>query len=613
MRRRPNSKFVTMAGAVLLAAGWALPARAQDADDLQRGVARISLMDGDVSVRRGDSGDWVAGIINAPLMSDDYISTGPNSRAEVEFDGANLLRMGGNAQLRLTVLEDGRYQMELAHGTITYRVLRASNANAEVDTPSVSIKPSKQGTYRISVNDASETQVTTRLGEVEVFTPRGDEWVNAGQSLMARGSAADAEYQIEQAGPTDDWDRWNASRDQAMLQAVSPQYVGPGITGTEDMDAAGQWSYDPSYGNVWMPTVGPGWAPYQCGRWVWEDWYGWTWVGCEPWGWAPYHYGRWYMRAGLGWAWYPGVFGVRHYWSPALVGFFGFGGGVGFGVGFGFGNIGWVALAPFEVFHPWWGAGFYGGAGAFGVRNVMVASAFRNARVAGGITAVSAGDFRAGRFTGAMHYSGAQIGAAGVVSGRMPITPTSANLRFSGRAATNVPRNVGANTHFFTHQQPAGAQRMSFAQQQRGFGSAAAAARAAGTPVGGGGGMSRGTAAGAASGGAAGGWRRFGDAPAQGAGGNRGSVESRPSMQNSRPSGPGYGGSGYGAGGQRPASPSGPQSVRIAPPVARERSGSPNYSAPRQQSAPSYSAPRNSGGGSRPSGSRGGGGGHGRR
>ena len=417
MRRRPNSKFVTMAGAVLLAAGWALPARAQDADDLQRGVARISLMDGDVSVRRGDSGDWVAGIINAPLMSDDYISTGPNSRAEVEFDGANLLRMGGNAQLRLTVLEDGRYQMELAHGTITYRVLRASNANAEVDTPSVSIKPSKQGTYRISVNDASETQVTTRLGEVEVFTPRGDEWVNAGQSLMARGSAADAEYQIEQAGPTDDWDRWNASRDQAMLQAVSPQYVGPGITGTEDMDAAGQWSYDPSYGNVWMPTVGPGWAPYQCGRWVWEDWYGWTWVGCEPWGWAPYHYGRWYMRAGLGWAWYPGVFGVRHYWSPALVGFFGFGGGVGFGVGFGFGNIGWVALAPFEVFHPWWGAGFYGGAGAFGVRNVMVASAFRNARVAGGITAVSAGDFRAGRFTGAMHYSGAQIGAAGVVSG----------------------------------------------------------------------------------------------------------------------------------------------------------------------------------------------------
>ena len=49
-------------------------------------------------------------------------------------------------------------------------------------------------------------------------------------------------------------------------------------------------------------------------------------------------------------------FEVGHYWwRPAMVGFFGFGGGVGFGVGFGFGNVGWVPLAPYEAFHPWYG------------------------------------------------------------------------------------------------------------------------------------------------------------------------------------------------------------------------------------------------------------------
>src|SRR5579863_10486040 len=181
MKRMSQFRFFASMGMLLLAAGLA---RAQDPDDMQRGGARISLMNGDVAVRRGDSGEWVAGVINAPLLSDDRISTGPNSRAEVEFDSANILRIGGNAEVRLTQSEATRYQMEIAHGTVTFRVLRPSNANVEVDTPSVSVRPSKQGIYRIVVNDAGETQVIARAGEVEVFTPRGSQWVSAGQMMM---------------------------------------------------------------------------------------------------------------------------------------------------------------------------------------------------------------------------------------------------------------------------------------------------------------------------------------------------------------------------------------------------------------------------------------------
>ncbi len=327
---------------------------------MQHGVARISLMDGQVSVRRGDAGEWVAGVINAPLLADDSISTAPNSRAEVQFDAANILRIGGNAEVHLTTLENNRYQMELARGTITFRVLRASSANVEVDTPSISVRPSKIGVYRISVNDSGETELTVRAGSVEVFSPKGSQWVNAGQTMRARGASSDPEFQMVAAIPADDWDRWSDSRDQTLMQASAAyQNVPPGVYGVEDMQNNGTWTDVPNYGQVWRPTVAAGWAPYSCGRWVWEDWYGWTWVSCDSWGWAPYHYGRWFFEANYGgWLWYPGVLGVRHYWSPALVGFFGWGGGVGFG--FGFGNIGWVPLAPFEVFHPWWGRGFYG-------------------------------------------------------------------------------------------------------------------------------------------------------------------------------------------------------------------------------------------------------------
>src|SRR5436305_7885266 len=122
----------------------------------------------------------------------------------------------------------------------------------------------------------------------------------------------------------------------------SPRDVTQGVYGAEDLDANRTWVNTPDYGNVWQPTVAAYWAPYHAGRWAWEDWYGWTWVSYDPWGWAPYHYGRWFNNPRYGWCWYPGVSGVRHYWSPALVGWIGFGGGGGFG--FGFGNVGWVRL-----------------------------------------------------------------------------------------------------------------------------------------------------------------------------------------------------------------------------------------------------------------------------
>jgi len=608
---RSHLRFAALASAMLLTAGMLTTALAQDPDDMQRGVARISLMNGEVSVRRGDSGDWVAGVINAPLLSDDRIATAPNSRAEVQFDAANMLRIGGNAEVRLTQLEAGRYQMEIARGTVTFRVLRPSEANVEVDTPSISVRPSKQGIYRIRVNEAGETEVIARAGEVEVFTPRGSQWVTAGQMMDARGANADPEFQIVNAIPPDEWDRWNDTRDRTLLQSTSSQYVGPGVYGTEDLDQYGAWSEVPPYGPVWRPAnVGPNWAPYQAGQWVWEDWYGWTWVSYDPWGWAPYHYGRWFYQSGFGWGWYPGLRGMRHYWSPALVGFFGFGGG-GIGVGFGFGGIGWVPLAPFEVFHPWWGRGFYGrGFNNFNVANGNLASVYRNARVGNGISGVSAADFRSGRFGNISRLSSSQVASAGMIRGQVPVAPTSANLRFSNRAVTNVPR-TNESTRFFTHQQTSAAQRVPFAQQQRSFesgnrGGQGPAARES---------AAQGGVRGQQSSGSTGGWRRFGEpagqnSAAQGSAPRGESNNARSSapnrFENTRPQSSSNGGwQRFGEPGNTPRqgySGSGNSSTpRYNAPAQRQ--STPSYSAPApRQSAPSYSAPRGGGGG--------GGGGH---
>jgi hypothetical protein len=431
---------------------------------------------------------------------------------------------------------------------------------------------------------------------------------------MARGASADAEFQVAAAGAMDDWDRWSDNRDRTITQSVSPRYVGAGVYGTEDMDPYGTWTSVPEYGNVWRPTVGPDWAPYQSGRWVWEDWYGWTWVSYDPWGWAPYHYGRWF-HDGFGWGWYPGLITSRHYWSPALVGFFGFGRG-GLGVGFGFGNVGWVALAPFEMFHPWWGRGYSGGGFNRGmnITNVNVTNVYRNANYRNGISAVAAGDFQSGRFNNVMRTSGAQVGQAGVIRGQMPFSAGSANMRFSDRAATVVPRG-NANTRAFTHQQPNPVQRGQLSQ-------GGAASRGSNAPAMAQNNRGQNTPQGPQSN-DAGGWRRFGSPSGQPAAGqgnaaaaNRGGAAQ--AQQNGRTSSNSQGGwqrfgtpgGGNGAATQRqtptaprqdyrsnsPAAGYGRQeSLRIAPPVVRQRPSysAPGYSAPRQ-SAPSYSAPRQS-------------------
>src|SRR6267378_8631207 len=69
------------------------------------GVARISLIQGDVSVQRGDTGDWSAAALNQPLVGGDRISTGDRSKAELQLDHANILRLGNNAQVKIATVE----------------------------------------------------------------------------------------------------------------------------------------------------------------------------------------------------------------------------------------------------------------------------------------------------------------------------------------------------------------------------------------------------------------------------------------------------------------------------------------------------------------------------
>src|SRR5258708_24748884 len=309
----------------------------EEAAKTDQGVARVSLMHGDVSTQRGDSGDWSAAVLNQPVMTGDKVSTGDGARTESPLDSANILRLGPNSKANFANLTQKDIQIQLSQGIADFVVSKDSEAEPEIDTPNVSVHPAHHdGVFRIEVRPDGDTVVIVRSGQAQISTPQGSTEVNAGDMATIRGDSSSAQYKISSAPDRDEWDTWNSDRDHMIRNAGSWKHTNRYYTGAEDLDAHGSWRNVPDYGDVWVPNEPADWAPYRDGNWTYDPYYGWTWVGYEPWGWAPYHYGRW-MYYGSSWAWWPGpIYGggfYRPFWSPAYVSFYGWGGGFGFGFG----------------------------------------------------------------------------------------------------------------------------------------------------------------------------------------------------------------------------------------------------------------------------------------
>jgi uncharacterized protein DUF6600/FecR-like protein len=450
--------------------------------DISPGVARVSLIQGDVATQRGDTGDWAAAALNQPLVAGDRISTGDNSKAELQLDHANILRLNDNSQAKIATLERGQnqrvqIQVQIWHGLAYYTVFKDSEAEVEIDTPNAAIRPtSKDGFYRIEVT-GFETQVIVRAGAVDMSTPQGSARVEMGQGATVRGTAQEAGNVLGGAPAMDRWDSWNIDRDELIRNAQSWNFTNRYYVGSEDLDTYGHWVSVPDYGRVWSPTVGGRWSPYRDGRWVWEPYWGWTWVSREPWGWTPYHYGRWFLY-GKSWMWWPGpVDGEGNYrpeWAPAYVSFFGFGGYRGAFVGFG--SLGWLPLGPGDSFYPWYGrdGSQLKGVSVTDATNVTrlarvvvplrddnefsnVSLAAVDGRIRNAISALPADRFATGR-SAPKTVSRRALRDARIITGNLPIVPTREMLTATNRRA-NAPlmSSGGRQERYFTKRQPAAA------------------------------------------------------------------------------------------------------------------------------------------------------------
>ncbi len=353
MLRKPwigVAALVLMLAAAWLAAGQeATDASQVDADPPAR-AARLSLIEGSVSLRPNGVEDWNAAPLNQPLTDGDSLWTETGSHAEIDL-GAAVARLDGRTSL--TVLDMGdQAQLRLDAGTIDLALNGGDAASAvEIDAPNAAVLLQGPGEYRIGVDNAGNTSVAVRAGQAQVQgNDRQVMNLATGQRALFGSNGS---YALAQIPAPDDFDFWCQQRQARWTdeQAVT-QYVSSDVVGYQDLQDSGQWQQVPDYGYVWYPTqVSEDWAPYSSGHWAWVGPWGWSWVDDAPWGFAPFHYGRW-AHIGRRWCWVPPP--RRHHcvYAPALVAWVGGPGSAGAIALGGGAAVGWLPLAPGEVYLP---------------------------------------------------------------------------------------------------------------------------------------------------------------------------------------------------------------------------------------------------------------------
>jgi uncharacterized protein DUF6600 len=328
--------FLTFCSTTIIARAAGDEAEEADDYDVKARVVRISLITGEVNLKRDGNTDWERARLNYPLVEGDTIATGStdrSSRVEIQIDARNFVRLGSNSILRLVTLRDEGVALSVVEGTASIRLAKFDRDHEyfEVDAPKTTLAAEKKGVYRIDVSHEGRVRFAARDGgRARIYSETSGFALRDGRSaelILDGDGAGDWEF-VASSGP-DSWDNWVDERERYLAQRLryDVQYYDSYMWGAEDLDAYGDWTYANDYGWIWRPRTTVinnyyNWAPYRYGRWTWCPPYGWTWVGNEPWGWAPYHYGRWVYHNNY-WAWCPRSHYYRHrsWWRPALVAF----------------------------------------------------------------------------------------------------------------------------------------------------------------------------------------------------------------------------------------------------------------------------------------------------
>ena len=234
-------------------------------------IVRLSYVEGDVRIARGEQNEkvtgatWEKAVSDLPLEEGFSLATGAG-RAEIELEDASTLYLGENSVLTFNDLHTTGgvpySQVALLTGTATLHV-RPYMAGEQfvLKTPANSltlIYPRKSYVRINSYVDA--TAITSLDGEGLHFPEAPQETFPKGQTMILRGGRGG----FESAGPSDsgafaEWDKWVADRVAQRSAAMADVMEAAGLTepipGLAEMNGQGRFFECAPYGTCWEPSA----------------------------------------------------------------------------------------------------------------------------------------------------------------------------------------------------------------------------------------------------------------------------------------------------------------------------------------------------------------------
>ena len=302
--------------------------------------ARLGEFQGDVQVQMGAADAWMAAERNLPLVEGAWLSTGQESRLEIELDDGSAWRLGPQSSGGIADYTQLSTGQRITLLSLDYGIEYFSGAGDEYDSqvlavPGAEITVHQAARVRIEASPDG-TRISVLAGTVRLSSPAVELDLAEGHTMLL-DPAKPGRFVLDHNVAAEGLDVWNKERERARGGAIAAFHVAQHY-GLADLDSGGEWIHTDEFGAVWKPRADAAWVPFQNGRWRWYAPLGFTWVSGDAWGWLPYHYGRWAHRGELGWLWVPGGSQVfkpgEVYWLRGAK------------------FVGWGPLAPDEAYPP---------------------------------------------------------------------------------------------------------------------------------------------------------------------------------------------------------------------------------------------------------------------
>ena len=310
MTRHAASPLSAIAIFILAAASLPLAA------DSHVRIVRLSSVEGQVQMDRGDGSGLERAILNAPIVEGTSLVTGSDGLAEVEFENQSALRLTSNSEVKFAqlLLSDAGAkinQIVVVKGLVYLDAASKGDDVYRLIVGDQSFLVRRDSQIRLSTGD-DKVQLAVFKGDVQLENQPQPVHVGRKETLTLDTTTA-AGYLIAKSVDAVNYDRWNQERqDYSKTYAENEGYGGPNRGyGLQDLNYYGGYLFAPGYGYVWQPygfsNAMAGWSPYSNGAWMFYPGLGYSWASAYPWGWLPFHYGSWAFINGLGWAWLPGA------------------------------------------------------------------------------------------------------------------------------------------------------------------------------------------------------------------------------------------------------------------------------------------------------------------